>query len=146
MFLGFLSISLFGCWGKNLNDKIQKGPLSQKELEAERGVAQSIQQTPTHQKIHRYPDNESFQINNEGQVTRRFRNPTDQEKSLQYWLNRWKNNLYRPTPVRGSDHIDTPRPLYYINYDSNERFIYDASIQKVTRVIYEFDIEEADSG
>ena len=140
--LMLLSISLFGCLGKNLDDKIQKGPLSQKELQTERGVAQSVQQIPTGQEIHQYSDNESFQINGEGQVTHHFRNPTDQEASLQYWLNRWQNNTYYPTPVGGSDYIDTLKSLYYINYDNNERFIYDASIQKVTRVIYELDIDE----
>ena len=142
MFLIVLSICLVGCWEKDSIHRFRKGRLSQKQLEAIRGVAQNVQQTPTDQEVHQYPNNESFQINNAGQVTYSYRNPTTEEESLQYWLNRWQNDEYHPTPVGGSDHIDTPRSFYYINYDNNERFVYDKGVKKVIRVIYEMDIDD----
>lgn len=141
MFLGFLLICLFGCLGTGLNDKIQKGPLSQRELQIEKGTPQSVQETPTGHKIHQYPDGESFQIK-EGRVTYYYRNPTTQEESLQYWLNRWKDDVYHFTSVEeGKSLTDVPSNLHYINYDNNERFIYSQAVQKVVRVNYELDTE-----
>ena len=141
IFLITLSICLFGCWEKNSSYRIQKGPLSQKELETRRGVAQNIQQTPTNQEIHQYPDNESFQVQ-KGQVTYYYRNPTVQEESLQHWLNNWQNDMYGSTPIGKNDSVDTSKVLYYINFDNNESFFFDKSNQKVTRVVYELDIDE----
>ena len=141
VFLGFLSICLFGCLENKFDDKAQKGPMSRKELQTERGTAQSIQQTPTNQEIHKYPNDESFQVEGD-EVTYYYRKPTAPEESLQYWLNRWGNDVYHFTSVEEGNHLTDILPnLYYVNYDNNERFIYDRSIQKVVRVIYELDTE-----
>lgn len=140
IFLGFLLIC--GCLKTGLDDKTQKGPLSQRELQIEKGTPQSVQETPTGQEIHQYPDNESFQVK-EGQVTYYYRNPTAQEESLQYWLNRWENDVYHFTSVEENKYLtNIPPNLNYINYDNNERFTYSQAVQKVVRVYYELDTED----
>ena len=124
---------------------MQQGPISSDELKQQRGTPQSIQQTPEGQSIYQYSDSrEVFQVNQNGQVTYYYRNPTRQEEFLQYWLNRWKDTKYHFTEVIGDGRrgTDISGSLYYINYDNNERFVYDQAIRRVIRVIYE--LETAD--
>ena len=125
--------------------KHKKDPFLEQSFRQKEGAAQSIQKTPTNQEIHKYPNDESFQIEGD-QVTYYYRNPTAQEESLQYWLNRWRNDVYHFTSVEEDKHsTDIPPSLSYINYDNNERFIYDQAVQKVVRVSYELDTEDPDT-
>ena len=132
---GMLCSVVSGCGDGNFNSKMQHGPLSQRELESEKGEPSSNYQTPEKQKIHQYP-NESFQLDGE-QVTYYYRQPSEEEESLAYWMERWSSDIYHLTTIEASNTNDLPPNLHYVNYDNNERFIYHQATQQVTQVIFQ---------
>ncbi len=128
-----------GCLPK-ASDQLERGPVSIQQLKKQRGNPQSIQQTASGQTVHQYRSGENFQVDQEGQVTYTYRNPTQEEQSLQYWLTRWREQTYHFTAIK-ENKTHLPESLYYINLDNNERFVYDQAMDKVVRVIFELETE-----
>lgn len=113
-------------------------PTSRQALEEQRGRPTRTYQTPSGKDVYEYENKERFQMDNDGQVTHHYRDPEGAEVELQYWLNRWKNQVYHFTPLE--ENASTLKtPLHYINYDNGESIVYDPSIHKVIRVIQEID-------
>lgn len=132
-----------GCIKKtSFREDFQKGPLEFKNVIAKKGAPKSSYQTPEKQMIYHY-DEEFFQVV-DGEVSYYYRKPKDNEETLQYWMNRWQNDVYESTEVGKNSDSHIPSTLYYVNYDNNERFIYNSASREVLQVIYKLNLKSDD--
>lgn len=80
-----------------------------------------------------YKDKTTYQIEDE-RVRAEFRQPTNDEVSLQYWLQRWKGQVYKTSKVNeeGDSHVESK---FYYNEQLGEGVIYEVPTNKVIRVV-----------
>ncbi len=135
----FIVLFSVGCTA-SFKEKVEKGPISWEEVKGKKGVPKSSYETPAQQKVHEYGV-ESFQVKGK-QVNYYYRNPENKEQTLQYWMDRWKNDIYHFMRMERDKKAHSPEILYYVNYDNNERFLYNSSSHEVIRVMYKLDLEK----
>ena len=117
-YLFLAGLILLGCLGSctrksAFDQRLREGPVSMEELHANRGKPQSVEPTPNEQEMHNYPT-ESFQIAGK-RVTHWYRQAKGPERSLQHWLELWREDVYHYRPLEENGrHSPRPSDLYQL--------------------------------
>jgi hypothetical protein len=144
----FLLTAFIGCGTKGsstkksnppgLPENLQMGTSSEQEVEqtlGEPAKVYTVENQADEAKMMAYQDNKTFKIES-GVMKAFFRDPIKDEKYLQYWLQKWKDQSVKTEAIAGMKNVHGQSEYQMINQQDNTTIIYDKENGIVKRVMY----------